>query len=255
MWYLHAGKLKQKGALKRHTERVFNGKDRMSLYSFIIKYLCRPTTWVTLVAGVTILLHPAALKGQDTIVADVRDTVAMVRGKVVERHTGTPMFHAHIINLSRNRATLSDRDGHFRLPAAAGDTVYFSHVGYKKRLVPVPARSIDSGDLFRVALYVDTVVLRHFRVLAASRQVQFRHDFINRQVAPDTLNPAFEAFLQENHFSAPTGSIVLPGPVTLIYENFNRSARQQRRIARNRERYFEHLPEEEKRKVLFYDEE
>jgi len=215
------------------------------------RLFCRFCTAVVLFLFL-LMMPSVAVFGQDTVVFPP-DTVVMVRGRVVEYAAGTPLFHVHIINLSRNRATLSDRDGYFRLACAAGDTVYFSHVGFKKRLIPAPVA--DTGGLFHVVLYQDTIMLRSFRVLSASRQVQFRHDFITKQVIPDTLNPAFEAFIKENHFSAPTGSIVIPGPFTLIYENFNKSARLQRRIERNRERYFDNLPEEEKRKVLFFDEE
>lgn len=182
------------------------------------------------------------------------DTIIIVSGKVVESHTGNGLFHVHIINLSRNRATLSDRFGYFALEAALYDTVYFSHVGFKKRLVRITPAETDSGGIFTVYLYQDTVMLKRFRVLAASRQVQFKHDFITKPFVPDTLNPAFEAFMKENHFSAPSGGIVLPGPFTLIYENFNKSARLQRRIERNRTIYYDNLPEEEKRKVLFHEE-
>jgi hypothetical protein len=201
-----------------------------------------------------VMMMPSELVFGQEVDTPAADTVVIVRGRVTEYTAGAPLFHVHIINLSRNRATLSDREGYFRLQCAAGDTVYFSHVGYKKRLVPVPRAIADTGYLFNVILYQDTIMLRSFRVLAASRQVQFRHDFITKQVVPDTLNPAFEAFMKENYFSAPSGGIVLPGPFTLIYENFNKSARLQRRIERNRERYYENLPEEEKRKVLFHDE-
>jgi hypothetical protein len=201
------------------------------------------------------MMSGVTLWGQETVGPVLHDTIVFTHGEVTDHLTGRYMFHVHIINLSRNRAALSDRKGQFSLQVKAGDTIYFSHVGYKKRLVTVPDALHDTGFVFRVSMVQDTVILKQFRVLAASRQVQFKHDFITRQVIPDTLNPAFEAFVQENHFHAPTGSIVLPGPFTLIYENFNKSARLQRRIERNRTRYYDNLPEEEKRKVLFHDEE
>jgi hypothetical protein len=191
--------------------------------------------------------------GQDTILV-TPETIFMMNGKVVEHHTGNGLFHVHIINLSRNRATLSDRFGYFNIEAKLDDTVYFSHVGFKKRLVKITETETDSGAIFTVRMVQDTVMLRKFVLLSATREVQFKHDFITRKVVPDTLNPAFEAFMKENYFSAPSGGIVLPGPFTLIYDNFNRSARLQRRIERNRALYYDNLPEEEKQKVLFHEE-
>lgn len=193
------------------------------------------------------------VSAQDTLPV-LPDPVIMMNGKVSDQQTGNGLFHVHIINLSRNRATLSDRFGYFNIEAKLNDTIYFSHVGFKKRLVRITESETDSGAIFSVFMTQDTVVLRKFVLLSATRQVQFKHDFITRQVIPDTLNPAFEAFMKENYFSAPSGGIVLPGPFTLIYENFNRSARLQRRIEKNRELYYNNLPEEEKRKVLFHEE-
>ncbi|MFO7722928.1 MAG: hypothetical protein R6V49_06860 [Bacteroidales bacterium] len=181
------------------------------------------------------------------------DSIMYLNGRVANYLTHNGLFQVHIINLSRNRATLSDRFGYFTLEARLYDTIYFSHVGFKKRLYRLSPSELDSGSIATIYMYEDTIMLKKFRLLSASREVQFKSDFISRPFIPDTLNPAFEAFIKENHFSAPTGGIVLPGPFTIIYENFNRGARLKRRIERNREQYFENLPEEEKQKVLFFD--
>jgi hypothetical protein len=181
-------------------------------------------------------------------------TIVILSGKVVNSSNNNSLFHVHIINLSLNRATLSDRFGYFHLEARLDDTLYLSHVGFKKRLYRLTPDAFDSGAIATIQLYEDTVMLKKFRLLAATREVQFKTDFVNRQVVPDTLNPAFEAFIKENHFTAPSYGIVLPGPFTVIYENFNKQARLKRRIERNRSEYYDNLPEEEKKKVLFFEE-
>jgi hypothetical protein len=181
------------------------------------------------------------------------DTTTYLHGRIADYTTHSGLFQVHIINLSRNRATLSDRFGYFNLEAKLHDTIYLSHVGFKKRLYRVTEAELDSGGIATIYMYEDTIMLKKFRLLSATREVQFKSDFISRPFIPDTLNPAFEAFIKENYFSAPHGGIVLPGPFTIIYENFNRSARLKRRIEKNREDYFENLPEEEKNKVLFFE--
>lgn len=186
----------------------------------------------------------------DTII----EKIPIIEGRVIDFTTRDGLFQVHIINLSRNMATLSGRTGHFHLKAKESDTIYLSHVGFKKRLYRVTADDTVSSEAFTVFLYADTVMLQRFRLLSATREAQFRSDFVARQVVRDTLNPAFEAFMKESYFSAPSQGLVLPGPFTVLYENFNKSARLQRRIERNRELYYENLPEEEKRKVLFHDE-
>jgi hypothetical protein len=200
------------------------------------------------------LFLSVTVSGQEVSPYEHGDTLTRLHGKVTDFTTHNGLFQVHIINLSRNRATLSDRFGYFTLEAMLHDTIYLSHVGFKKRLFKVTSHDLDSGAISTIYMYEDTIMLKKFRLLSATREVQFKSDFITRPFIPDTLNPAFEAFIKENHFSAPSGGIVLPGPFTILYENFNRGARLQRRIERNREEYYENLPEEEKRRVLFFDE-
>lgn len=201
-----------------------------------------------------ILLHASLMISAQPQEIIERDSAIYLSGKVVDNSTKNGLFHVHVINLSMNRATLSDRFGYFTVQAKNSDTLYFSHVGYKKRLYRLKTDDIDTTGILSINLYEDTIMLKKFRLLSATKQAQFKSDFVNRPFIPDTLNPAFEAFMKENYFSAPMGGIVLPGPFTLIYENFNKSARLQRRIERNRAQYYDNLPEEEKRDVLFYDE-
>ncbi len=194
-----------------------------------------------------------ALSYGQEIITPQGDTVHMLHGRVSGLTGILPMVQVHIINLSLNRATLTDRSGFFQIEAARNDTLYFSHIGFKKKLIRYLPEHRDSSGLLQVIMSEDTVVLKRYRVFAATRIVQFRSDFISREVVKDTLNPAFEAFLEENHFVAPSAGIVLPGPFTLIYENFNKQARLKRKLERNRQEYYDNLSEEEKKKVLFHN--
>lgn len=200
---------------------------------------------VMLLAGVT-----AEAQEQHT---DFQDTIQIVHGKVSAAAGILSLLQVHIINLSLNRATLSDRLGNFLIEANEGDTLYLSHVGFKKRLVQYSSRFRDTAGIYHVMMFEDTTVLKRYRVFAATRVVQFKSDFISKKVEEDTLNPAFEAFKEENYFKAPSAGLVLPGPFTLIYENFNKHARLKKKLDRNRQEYYDNLSEEEKRKVLFFE--
>lgn len=197
-----------------------------------------------------IALSYPQLKAADTTKTD---SIFILNGRVFDPISDEGLFYAHILNLSYNSAAISDRHGNFRLRVRSYDTLYLSHVGFKKQIYYLGEVFQDTAT-YTINLYRDTVVLERFRLLAASKQVQFRTDFLNKRLQPDTLNPAFTEFIKETHFSAPSGGIILPGPATMIYETFNRSARLKRKIEQNRARYFDNLPEEEKRKVLFHSE-
>lgn len=205
-------------------------------------------------AGMFLLTLSSGSFSQGTF-SPTSDSLYFIHGSIREAITGNPMVQAHIINLTLNRATLSDRYGSFVLEARDYDTLYLSFVGFKKRLIRFTHGMLDTASHLTLYMVEDTIVLKKYRVFAGTRLVTFRNDFISRPVVKDTLNPAFEAFIEENHFIAPnTSGIVLPGPVTLIYENFNKQARLKRKLERNRLEYYHNLSEEEKKKVLFIDE-
>ncbi len=227
------------------------GHKHSCMASVLPRYFLLKSRTFTRFLLVTFILFPILLTFPKLMSGQEDDTTFIFHGRVVDHSTNTGLFYVHIINLNRNRAILSDRNGFFRMEANLDDTIYFSHVGFKKRLFRVRESDRDTAPTM-IYLTIDTIILKKFRLLAATREVQFRNDFISRPYVPDTLNPAFETFLKENHFpTAGTGSIVLPGPFTLIYENFNRNARLKRRIEKNRSKYYDQLPEEEKEKVLF----
>lgn len=180
------------------------------------------------------------------------DTIITIHATVTDYSSKRRLQGVHVINLSLNRATITNAAGLLRIEARHQDTLYLSHIGFKKRLYRLDLIARDTAKRFNITLYEDTVILKKYVLLGATRQAKFKSDFINRPFIPDTLNTAFKAFIEENHFKAPTtGGIVLPGPATLIYEHFNKEARLQRRIEKNRARYYDQLPEEEKKKVLF----
>lgn len=211
----------------------------------------RPTAWIGLWLAVLLLAGKAANAQEQN--PEFQDTIRLIQGKVISAGSILSLLQVHIINLSLNRATLSDRLGNFMIEAKEGDTLYLSHVGFKKRLVQYSSRFNDTAGIYHVVMFEDTTVLKRYRVFAATRLVQFKSDFISKKAEEDTLNPAFETFKEENYFKAPSAGLVLPGPFTLIYENFNKHARLRKKLDRNRQEYYDNLSEEEKRKVLFYE--
>ncbi len=184
-----------------------------------------------------------------------RDSTFFIGGRIYDKNTGHSLTYAHIINLNLNAATVSNRQGFFILEASAYDTLYISHIGYKKRLFYTKSKS-DSFFLYSIPLFTDTFMLKPYNVFGATPLAQFRSNFISHRLPKDTINPAFTRFVEEeNHFTTLETSIVLPGPVTMLYNHFNRSARLKRKLEQNRAQYYDNLPEEERQKVIFYDEE
>lgn len=224
-------------------EKIFN--------SNITRGLVKP---FSIIIFMILLLNIRPVHAQNNDTISKLDSSFFITGKVYDQYFKSSMTYVHIINLSNNRATLSDRKGNFMIRANWDDTLYFSHIGYKKKLLRLYRLPGDTSKHVSVALVQDTIYLQNFKLIAPGKLHEFRREFINLKVPEDTLNPAFVEFVKEDYFVTPELSITIPGPITILYDNFNRKARLERRIQKNRSRYYDNLPEEEKRKVLFYDE-
>lgn len=72
-----------------------------------------------------------------------------LRGTVTDSLTGEPLAFVNIVVQQRKTGTTTDIDGKFRLSARAGETLIFSHVGYRPALVRVPAGAAEIPVLLK----------------------------------------------------------------------------------------------------------
>lgn len=80
---------------------------------------------------------------------DIKDTskVHYLRGKLINAE-GQPLVYAHVINLKRGYATITDSIGQFRLPVIVKDTLRFSSIGYFSKYIQVKEEYFDTLKSF-----------------------------------------------------------------------------------------------------------
>jgi hypothetical protein len=67
----------------------------------------------------------------------------LIQGMVADSTTFSPLPYVNVILKNKNRGTISDTQGKFRLVAATSDTLVFSFVGYK--IVEIPMADWEEG--------------------------------------------------------------------------------------------------------------
>ena len=83
---------------------------------------------------------------------------AEIKGMVGRAKDRLPLSGANIINLSRLTGTITNTSGYFRLPAAPGDTLLISFLGYKSYKMKVD--SADFGVFHKIYLQQEPIVLQ-----------------------------------------------------------------------------------------------
>jgi len=174
---------------------------------------------------ITILtLLPGLLKGQDEIFVEIRGELRTVDGK--------PVSFAHVIDLSNRRGTSADYEGRFRIFTQPGDTLLFSAVGFQKATLAVPENLRSGTYPIKLVLQQDTIALPVAVITPwpesweEFRQAFTALDIPNENASIEISDKALEQAIRD---ARPGGGIILPGPVSLLYDAFSREAKNRRR--------------------------
>lgn len=108
-----------------------------------------------------------------------------MQGKVTDASTGTPLYLVSVVNVHTQQTTTTDQWGNYSLPAADGDPVAFTYVGYRTVQKPKPPSVLIAT--MNIAMDTATNELREF-TLRPGRLTKYQQDSIeNRAIYKRTL--------------------------------------------------------------------
>lgn len=157
----------------------------------------------------------------------------MIKGSVFNLR-GESLVGAHAINLTRNYGTFTDFSGHFSLILAKNDSLKVSMVGYKPFILKIPQNLTALNYNLNITLLTDTLIISgpEIRPYPATYP-EFRQEFITMRTSEEKIIKAMnlpkEPFRRK--YENPEGGLLLPGPFSLIYDNFSKEAKQKKKMA------------------------
>jgi len=154
-----------------------------------------------------------------------------LKGFVIDERDSAAISNVHIINLNRIRGTTSDNTGAFTIWAKEGDSIMFQAVGFLNDTLRVTADIIEKREKIFILMKEKIYQLPTVEVLPYATFQEFKYAFLNFE-DPD---PPFELDLPPLDFQPDPGEnpgIVIPGPITALYDRFSRRGRE---LARFRE--------------------
>lgn len=180
------------------------------------------------------------------------DSLYRFAGYTVYEVDSIPVPNVHIVNLTKGTGTVSGADGSFELYVRDLDTLKFSCVGMRDYFIHVNAAILRS-DLM-VFMTQDTVFMEEIRISPMPPRRFFRYVFLDTklpQPEPTELNlgPLFKS----DPGNVPPAGIQFGGPVQALYNAFNKKARLDRKLRRNRKKYAKYLVPEVGDSLLYPD--
>jgi hypothetical protein len=115
---------------------------------------------------------------------------AMAQGPPYYQVSGTirdesyqPLDFVHVINMQMDKGTITDKNGRFSIVCMKTDTLLFSAMGYKKKVMPIPD-SIENAFVFHdIYLKRDTFEIREVKIFPWKTYEEFKKAFLALDIA------------------------------------------------------------------------
>ena len=184
----------------------------------------------------SVLLGAGGLSGQEAM----PDSLYFFSGFTIYSVDSSAIPDVHVLNLSKGTGTVSSIDGSFMLNVRNLDTLKFSCIGFRDYIMYINSSLIRPEML--ILLRPDTVLMDELRVSPLPPRRFFRYVFLETrlpQIKEPELNLMF--LLKRDPANVLETGIRFTGPVQLLYNAFNKKARLNRKLRKNREKYSGYL--------------
>lgn len=177
-------------------------------------------------------------------------------GYIYMGDTMQPIRNTHVISKMAHCGTISDQSGRFHILARPVDTLWISCIGFSRQLIPVDSTMVEKDLLIR--LLPDTITLREVTILPFSNYETFKEILISMpSIEPLDELKRLKDDLDEMWMSrVPAGNgkvTISASPIQYLYDKYNKSARRQAKLLRNRRMFNDVLREQGRTDELLPD--
>ncbi len=157
-------------------------------------------------------------------------------GQVVSSDSLEPIPNVHILSKNNRWGTISNEDGFFRMLVSNDDSVLISSMGYSRKIVWINDSIRQLKQPVRFTLDRDTILIHEVVIRGFWDYRTFKQMIISmkpmdlKQFYPDM---DADPLLYYN----PPHALVMKGPVQALYDAFNKTARLERKLIKNRKEY------------------
>ena len=208
---------------------------------------------------IVLLLISFKAFSQEEDAVSLRDRFPIL-GKIVVSDSLKPVRNTHVISKMAHCGTISNLDGVFLIPTKSVDTLWVSCIGYQRRLIPVDSTKA-SQDTMVIVLHRDTITLKEVTIWPFYDYKTFKQMIIDMPSKPmpreiQRLNEELAGMKTNRkrnpYFNFENGGFTA-SPIQYLYDQFNASARRQKKLLRNRRMFNEILREQGRTDELLPD--
>jgi len=166
-----------------------------------------------------------------------KETLFTLDAQLVTSDSLLPVPDAHIISKQKLWGNISNKNGRFKMYVDPNDTLMISSIGFSTLIYIINDSIRNIEPPVTITMTKDTILINEIIIRAYWDYETFKQKIIDM---PSLNLDQFYPNMDENplDFIQP-GPYTIGGPIQALYNVFNRSARLQRKLIRNRREYNE----------------
>jgi hypothetical protein len=165
----------------------------------------------------------------------IQDNLIVLEGQVLSGDSLLPMPNAHIISKFNSWGTISNDEGRFIMYVSPYDSILFTSIGFARKILFIDDSVIATARNYKVMMIKDTISIHEIVIQAYWDYETFKHLIVTMEpLNLDSFYPEWTGteLLYRDLRPAPIG-----GPIQALYNVFNRNARLQKKLIKNRKEY------------------
>ena len=123
------------------------------------------------------ILFASVICGQDK-------NLVQLTGRITNE-VSEPLPFAHVLIMNNFRGTITDREGKFSLVVEVYDTILFSTVGYKRKMLTIPDTLPKPFLTTDIVLVEDTILIAEVKIYPWKSYEEFRRALLNLKLPDD----------------------------------------------------------------------
>ncbi len=165
----------------------------------------------------------------------IPDSLIILEGYILTNDSLQPVAKAHAISKFNRWGTISEPDGRFIMYASPHDSVLFTSVGFAPYILYITDSIVENSRQCQLLMVKDTIQINEIIIRAFYDYETFKQLVITMDpMDMSSFYPDWTGTELLYLSAAPTG---FSGPVSALYNVFNRNAVLQRRLIKNRKKY------------------
>jgi len=138
----------------------------------------------------------------------------MIKGRIYEPDSLTPMPFVYIINKSTGNGTMSNAEAKFNLVVNSTDTLICSYVGYARQIIPVSSLKPGAIDEYKIIMRTKMIQLGEVTV-STFKYKPYEKEYMNKIINESQIR-TIDAF---------------NSPITALYMQFSKRGKEVRKLA------------------------